>query len=127
MIDRIPQDQREENLESFRDGDYTVLVATDVASRGLDIPDVKVRMMHGDCYAYDCVLHHTHFVFRLIGFRRMCSASPMFRGVTLNFFRAAFTSLVARKYGPNVSVLKFVGTHSIFLLSLCRPSFRKRA
>lgn len=35
------QDQREENLEMFRDGDYTVLVATDVASRGLDIPDVK--------------------------------------------------------------------------------------
>ncbi|CAM9318730.1 unnamed protein product [Scytosiphon promiscuus] len=35
------QDQREENLESFRDGVYTVLVATDVASRGLDIPDVK--------------------------------------------------------------------------------------
>lgn len=39
----IAQDQREENLESFRDGVYTVLVATDVASRGLDIPDVKVR------------------------------------------------------------------------------------
>lgn len=37
----VLQDQREENLESFRDGDYTVLVATDVASRGLDIPDVK--------------------------------------------------------------------------------------
>ncbi|CAM9400317.1 unnamed protein product [Pylaiella littoralis] len=40
---RISCDQREENLESFRDGVYTVLVATDVASRGLDIPDVKVR------------------------------------------------------------------------------------
>ncbi|CAM9802029.1 unnamed protein product [Ascophyllum nodosum] len=35
------QDQREDNLESFREGIYTVLVATDVASRGLDIPDVK--------------------------------------------------------------------------------------
>lgn len=39
----VAQDQREDNLESFRDGVYTVLVATDVASRGLDIPDVKVR------------------------------------------------------------------------------------
>jgi ATP-dependent RNA helicase DDX23/PRP28 len=35
------QDQREASLEAFRKGEFTVLVATDVAARGLDIPDVS--------------------------------------------------------------------------------------
>ena len=34
------QDQREAALESFRNGEIPILVATDVAGRGLDIPDV---------------------------------------------------------------------------------------
>ncbi|CAN0124462.1 unnamed protein product [Ectocarpus fasciculatus] len=34
------QDQREETLDAFRSGDIQVLVATDVAGRGLDIADV---------------------------------------------------------------------------------------
>ena len=34
------QDQREETLEQFRQGDIRILVATDVAGRGLDIADV---------------------------------------------------------------------------------------
>ncbi len=35
------QGQRERALRSFKSGEITVLVATDVAARGLDIPDVK--------------------------------------------------------------------------------------
>ena len=35
------QGQRDRAIESFKKGEITVLVATDVAARGLDIPDVK--------------------------------------------------------------------------------------
>ena len=36
----IPQNKRESLLKKFHDGEYSILVATDVASRGLHIPDV---------------------------------------------------------------------------------------
>jgi len=36
----IPQNKRESLLKKFHDGEFAILVATDVASRGLHIPDV---------------------------------------------------------------------------------------
>jgi ATP-dependent RNA helicase RhlB len=36
----IPQNKRESLLKQFHDGEFSILVATDVASRGLHIPDV---------------------------------------------------------------------------------------
>ena len=42
----LPQSYRTETLERFRKGDLTLLVASDVAARGLDIPDVG----HVFCY-----------------------------------------------------------------------------
>ncbi|KAL2173034.1 P-loop containing nucleoside triphosphate hydrolase protein [Thermothelomyces heterothallicus CBS 202.75] len=38
----LRQDQRTRSLEAFKSGKTTVLVATDVAARGLDIPEVKL-------------------------------------------------------------------------------------
>ncbi|CAM8897232.1 unnamed protein product [Rhodiola kirilowii] len=38
----ITQHQRERTLNNFRQGKFTVLVATDVAARGLDIPNVDL-------------------------------------------------------------------------------------
>lgn len=37
----LPQSKRERILQGFRDGSFTYLIATDVAARGLDIPDVS--------------------------------------------------------------------------------------
>ena len=36
----LPQSVRTETLQKFRDGDLKILLASDVAARGLDIPDV---------------------------------------------------------------------------------------
>ena len=63
------QSQRESALRSFRAGDVTVMVATDVAARGLDIPDVThvvnmdlpVSSDEFDSYVYNrthCVCVH---------------------------------------------------------------------
>ncbi len=38
----VPQDKREMVLQKFRDGKYKVLVTTDVAARGLDVPEVDL-------------------------------------------------------------------------------------
>lgn len=38
----ISQNQRERTLAGFRDGRFNILVATDVAARGLDIPNVDL-------------------------------------------------------------------------------------
>lgn len=38
----IAQNQREVTLKRFKEGKFNVLVATDVASRGLDIPNVDL-------------------------------------------------------------------------------------
>ena len=38
----IPQDKREMVLKGFREGKYKVLITTDVAARGLDIPEVDL-------------------------------------------------------------------------------------
>ena len=39
----LSQAQRTHALQQFKDGSCPLLVATDVAARGLDIPDVEVR------------------------------------------------------------------------------------
>ncbi|KAK9088520.1 hypothetical protein Scep_027602 [Stephania cephalantha] len=38
----IAQNQRERTLSGFRDGHFNILVATDVAARGLDVPNVDL-------------------------------------------------------------------------------------
>lgn len=55
----IPQSQREKTMQSFRDGLLPVLIATDVASRGIDVDDV-------DCVInYDIPEENEYYIHRI--------------------------------------------------------------
>ena len=55
----IPQAQREKTMQTFRRGELPVLIATDVASRGIDVDDV-------DCVInYDVPQENEYFVHRI--------------------------------------------------------------
>ncbi|MCC8181750.1 MAG: DEAD/DEAH box helicase, partial [Clostridiales bacterium] len=55
----IPQKEREQTLSSFRSGKLRVLVATDVAARGLDIDDVDV------VFNYDVPDENEYYIHRI--------------------------------------------------------------
>lgn len=64
----IPQKQREITLKGFRNGSFKVLVATNVAARGLDIPEVDLVVQSsppkvGDCYV-GCLVIICSLVFK---------------------------------------------------------------
>jgi ATP-dependent RNA helicase DeaD len=53
----LSQEERTRTLEAFRAGALSVLVCTDVAARGIDVPDVT-RVIHGDLPDNGEVLTH---------------------------------------------------------------------
>ena len=52
------QDARNKSLEAFRTGTCPLLVATDVAARGLDIPNVEVRVRSSECSTAPSSVHN---------------------------------------------------------------------
>ncbi|WP_406870634.1 DEAD/DEAH box helicase [Thioclava sp. 'Guangxiensis'] len=55
----LDQSQRTRTLESFRDGKLKILVASDVAARGLDVPSVS------HVFNYDLPMHAEDYVHRI--------------------------------------------------------------
>ncbi|MDR2401348.1 MAG: DEAD/DEAH box helicase [Deferribacteraceae bacterium] len=53
----MPQPQREEVIKSFRKGDITLLAATDVAARGLDIADISHVLNYHIPFDSDSYVH----------------------------------------------------------------------
>ena len=85
------QREREQALKGFRDGRYEVLVATDIASRGLDVPEVS------HVINYDVPLHPEDYVHR-IGRTGRADASG-----------DAFTLMVAEDRDPMSRIERFIG------------------
>jgi ATP-dependent RNA helicase RhlE len=85
------QKEREQALEGFREGKYEVLVATDIAARGLDIADVS------HVINYDVPQHAEDYVHR-IGRTGRAEAEG-----------DAFTLMTAEE-GPDVAAIeRFIG------------------
>jgi len=55
----IAQSQRERTLSAFRDGKFSVLVATDVAARGLDVQNVKLVIQCSPPTDYESYIHRS--------------------------------------------------------------------
>lgn len=55
----VPQDKRELVLKKFRDGKYKVLITTDVAARGLDIPEVDLVICCSPPKDYESYVHRS--------------------------------------------------------------------
>ncbi|XP_077677957.1 nucleolar RNA helicase 2-like isoform X2 [Eretmochelys imbricata] len=55
----IPQKQREITLKGFRNGTFEVLVATNVAARGLDIPEVDLVIQSSPPKDVDSYIHRS--------------------------------------------------------------------
>ena len=85
------QSEREQALQGFRDGRFEVLVATDIAARGLDIADVS------HVINYDVPLHPEDYIHR-IGRTGRAEASG-----------DAFTLMVAEDAQPVASIERFIG------------------
>lgn len=56
----IPQKQREITLKGFRSGTFEVLVATNVAARGLDIPEIDLVVQCSPPKVWYCFLPQTY-------------------------------------------------------------------
>lgn len=69
----ISQNQRERTLSGFRDGRFNILVATDVAARGLDIPNVDLVSDLG--YTMCKYLSQTFFVVQKMSADSFCEHS----------------------------------------------------
>jgi ATP-dependent RNA helicase RhlE len=84
------QSEREQALQGFREGKFEVLVATDIAARGLDIADVS------HVINYDVPLHPEDYIHR-IGRTGRAEASG-----------DAFTLMVAEDAQPVASIERFI-------------------
>jgi len=97
----LSQANRERALEAFRNGDIPILVATDVAARGLDITDIDLVVN------YDVPMSGEEYVHRI---GRTGRAAALGRAVTLaTELDGRRVSDIERKLGDRITVRRLDG------------------
>lgn len=115
----IPQTKREKAMQSFRDGRLTVLIATDVASRGIDVDDV-------DCVInYDIPEENEYYIHR-IGRTGRAKRKGVAWSILGNFPEKAKLDEIAKYSHFTIQPMKFDEAGSLVKEQVKQPVVRKK-
>ena len=110
----LPQAYRTQTLERFRNGEIKLLIASDVAARGLDIPDVS------HVFNFDAPIHAEDYVHRIGRTGRAGRSGAAFMLSTPSDEK--FIAAIKTEIGKDIDVLELEG-----LAPPAQPAERKEA
>ena len=115
----IAQQKREKAMQSFRDGKIAVLIATDVASRGIDVDDV-------DCVInYDIPEENEYYIHR-IGRTGRAKRKGVAWSIIGNFPEKAKLDEIAKYSHFTIQPMKFDDAGELVAEEVKRPVVRKK-
>lgn len=115
----IRQQQREKNMQAFRDGKVAVLIATDVASRGIDVDDV-------DCVINFDVPEENEYYIHRIGRTGRAKRKGMAWSILGTFPEQAKLEEIAKYSHFHIQNMKFDEAGNLVTYEVKKPPVRKR-
>ena len=115
----IRQQQREKNMQAFRDGKVAVLIATDVASRGIDVDDV-------DCVINFDVPEENEYYIHRIGRTGRAQKKGEAWSIIGNFPEQAKLDEIAKYSHFTIQPMRFDENGHLVRQEVRKPVVRKR-
>ena len=115
----IRQQQREKNMQAFRDGKIAVLIATDVASRGIDVDDV-------DCVINFDVPEENEYYIHRIGRTGRAKKKGVAWSIIGTFPEQAKLDEIAKYSHFQVQPMKFDDDGNLVAYEVRKPVIKKR-
>ena len=115
----IRQDKREKTMQAFREGRLNVLIATDVASRGIDVDDV-------DCVInYDIPDENEYYIHR-IGRTGRARKKGIAYSILGSFPERAKLEEIAKYYHFTIQPMQFAETGELVPAEVKKPVYKKK-
>ena len=115
----IRQQQREKNMQAFRDGKIAVLIATDVASRGIDVDDV-------DCVINFDVPEENEYYIHRIGRTGRAKKKGVAWSIIGTFPEQAKLDEIAKYSHFQIQPMKFDDDGNLVAYEVRKPVIKKR-